>query len=215
MMEAGMFEYNKEEQSVDLDFFQGEKRKIIQPASLKDPKFEDLKQALVDWINDTLKREHIVVQSLEEDMYDGLILHHLLVKLADAQLSVADIALTAAAQMHKLELVLEELDKRLGLQDSSQSKWNVKLIHNKDLLATVHLLVAMVRRFQPELNLPSNVKVEVVTVEVSSSGIKSVIQTEELTGNNSSESLSDSGRGDPIEELLKLEAYKVNTVKKV
>lgn len=43
----------------------------------------------------------------------------------------------------------------------------MSVIHNKDLLATVHLLVAMVRRFQPELNLPSNVKVEVVTVEVS------------------------------------------------
>lgn len=42
------------------------------------------------------------------------------------------------------------------------------VIHNKDLLATIHLLVAMVKRFQPELNLPPNVKVEVIVVEVSS-----------------------------------------------
>lgn len=44
----------------------------------------------------------------------------------------------------------------------------LSVIHNKDLLATIHLLVAMVKRFQPELNLPANVKVEVVVVEVSS-----------------------------------------------
>lgn len=43
----------------------------------------------------------------------------------------------------------------------------LSVIHNKDLLATIHLLVAMVRCFQPELDLPPNVKVEVVFVEVS------------------------------------------------
>lgn len=43
----------------------------------------------------------------------------------------------------------------------------LSVIHNKDLLATIHLLVAMVRCFQPELDLPPNVEVEVVVVEVS------------------------------------------------
>lgn len=38
-------------------------------------------QLLTDWINTTLKEEHIVVKSLEEDLYDGLVLHHLLGKL--------------------------------------------------------------------------------------------------------------------------------------
>lgn len=37
-------------------------------------------QVLVDWINSTLKSEHIVVQTLEEDIYDGLVIHHLLGK---------------------------------------------------------------------------------------------------------------------------------------
>lgn len=45
----------------------------------------------------------------------------------------------------------------------------LSVIHNKDLLATLHLLVAMVRCFQPELDLPSDVKIEVVVVEVSCS----------------------------------------------
>ncbi|XP_071349813.1 gamma-parvin isoform X1 [Trachinotus anak] len=216
-MEADIFEYHKEEDTVNIESFQGEKRKLIQPASLKDPKLEKLKQVLIDWINRTLKAEHIVVQSLEEDLYDGLVLHHLLSSLAGVHLPVDEIALTSAAQIHKLEVILEELDKRLGLQDSSQIKWNIKLIHNKDLLATIHLLVAMVKCFQPELDLPPNVKVEVVAVEVSSGGIKSDVQTEVLTedsSNTDSDSLSNTERDDPIEQLLKLEGHKVNTVKK-
>ncbi|XP_035520380.1 gamma-parvin [Morone saxatilis] len=214
-MEASIFEYHKEEDTMDIESFQGEKQKLIQPSSLKDPKLEKLKEALVRWINSTLKVEHIVVQSLEEDLYDGLVLNHLLSTLAGVHLSVEEMALTSTAQIHKLEVVLKELDKKLGLQDSSWIKWNVKLIHNKDLLATIHLLVAMVRCFQPELDLPPNVKVEVVVVEVSRSGIKSDVQTEVLTEerNAGSESLSNTEGEDPIEQLLKLEAHKVNTVK--
>lgn len=34
-------------------------------------------QVLTEWINATLLPEHIVVRSLEEDMFDGLVLHHL------------------------------------------------------------------------------------------------------------------------------------------
>uniref|UniRef100_A0A3B4YQU7 Parvin, gamma n=1 Tax=Seriola lalandi dorsalis TaxID=1841481 RepID=A0A3B4YQU7_SERLL len=152
-----------------------------QPTSLKDPKLEKLKQVLIDWINRTLNPEHIVVQSLEEDLYDGLVFHHLLSRLASVNLPVEEISLTSVAQIRKLEVILAELDQRLGLRDSSQTKWNIKLIHNKDLLATIHLLVAMVKCFQPEMDLPPNVKVEVVAVEVSSRGIKSDVQTEVLT----------------------------------
>lgn len=212
---TNIFEQPKEAESEDIESFLGEKRKLIQQASLKDPKLITLKEALVDWINSTLKAEHIVVQSLEEDLYDGLVLHHLLSRLAGVHLSVEDIALTATAQIHKLEVVLVELDKKLGMQDASQTKWNVKLIHNKDLLATIHLLVAMVRCFQPELDLPPNVEVEVVVVEVSRSGIKSDTQVEVLTEKRDQgpDSLSNTERDDPIDQLLKLDAQKVNTVK--
>uniref|UniRef100_A0A3P9LC04 Parvin, gamma n=1 Tax=Oryzias latipes TaxID=8090 RepID=A0A3P9LC04_ORYLA len=215
-MDADPFDNPMCKNTVDAESFQGEKRKLIQPTSLKDPKLENLKEALVDWINRTLKPEHIVVQSLEEDLYDGLVLHHLLSRLAGVHLPVDEIALTTSAQIQKLEVILEELNKRLGLQDSSVIKWNVKLIHNKDLLATIHLLVAMVKHFQAELNLPLNVKVEVVVVEVSRSGIKSEVQTEVLTedSNAGSDSTANSEKEDPIEQLLKLEAHKVTTVKK-
>uniref|UniRef100_H2UZP7 Parvin, gamma n=1 Tax=Takifugu rubripes TaxID=31033 RepID=H2UZP7_TAKRU len=173
-------------------------------ASLKDPNFEKLKEMLVQWINSTLKPKHIVVQSLEEDLYDGLVLHHLLSRLAGVHVSVEEIAVSSTAQIHKLEVILEELDKRLGQEDAGGLKWNVKLIHNKDLLATIHLLVAMVKRFQPELELPPDVKVEVVVVEVSNTSAQP-----EVTFPGCSVSPEE----DPIDQLLKLEAHKVNTVK--
>ncbi|XP_037308465.2 gamma-parvin [Pungitius pungitius] len=214
-MEAAAFEFEKEEDALDIESFQGQKQKIIQPTSLKDPKLKKLQEALVYWINSTLKSEHIVVQSLEEDLYDGLVLHHLLSKLAGVQVSVEEMALTSVAQILKLGLILEQLDQRLGLQDSSGIKWNVKLIHSKDLLATLHLLVAMVRAFQPELDLPQNVTVEVVVLEVNRSGIKSDVMMEVLTDERDGGSGAQRGteRNDPVEQLLKLEPHKVNMVK--
>lgn len=47
-------------------------------------------------------------------------------RLADVHLNVEEMALTSTAQIRKLEIIMEELGKRLGTQDSSQIKWNVK-----------------------------------------------------------------------------------------
>lgn len=47
-------------------------------------------------------------------------------KLAGVHVSVEEMALTSVAQILKLGLILEQLDQRLGLQDSSRIKWNVK-----------------------------------------------------------------------------------------
>ncbi|XP_028815223.1 gamma-parvin [Denticeps clupeoides] len=192
--------------------FQGERRKVIQPASLKDPKLKSLKEVLVDWINATLKQEHIVVLSLEEDLYDGLVLHHLLGRLALVHLPVEEIALTSAAQVRKLEVVLESLNQRLGV-DEETAKWSVSLIHGKDLLATLHLLVAMVKMFQPDLDLPRNVSVEVVWLEVNRSGIKSEKEIEPITDNASGLPGSSSEKMDAIEELLQLEPQKISAFK--
>ncbi|KAI4897466.1 hypothetical protein NFI96_013343 [Prochilodus magdalenae] len=226
-----------------LEPFQGERRKIIQPACLNDPKLAKLKEVLVEWINRTLKSEHIVVQSLEEDLFDGLVLHHLLRRLAGVRLDVEEIALTSAAQVRKLEVILQAFDENLGLspEPDTTAKWNVKMIHSRDLLATLHLLVAIAKRYQPDLALPPNVSVEVVSFEVHKSGIKSDKQMEYITtqsddtdGQTNSVSVSLSNpcisehiqqaclicvtpfltEEDPIDELLKLDAHKIATVKK-
>ncbi|KAJ8367381.1 hypothetical protein AAFF_G00320320 [Aldrovandia affinis] len=210
---AACFEQNRDPE--ELGIFQGEKRAIIQPTSLKDPKLEKLKEVLVSWINGTLKPEHIVVQSLEEDLYDGLVLHHLYAQLSGVRLPVEEIAVTSEAQIYKLEVIMEALNQSLGVQDLADRKWSVKLIHSRDFLATLHLLVAMVRQFHPDLALPSDVSVEVILLKVNKHGIKSDKQTEHITEpSNSTEHPSDKSRkGDPIDELLKLDSHKIDTVK--
>ncbi|CAM4733960.1 hypothetical protein PO909_021911 [Leuciscus waleckii] len=192
-----------------------ERRMIIQPTSLEDPKLNKLKEVLVDWINTTLKIEHIVVRSLEEDLYDGLVLHHLLRRLAGVHLNVEEIALSTDVQLRKLDAILTALNETFGLNEET-AKWNVKLIHSRDLLATLHLLVAIVRRFQPDLALPVNVSVEIIQCEVTKTGIKADKQTEFITfQSNSSEELErESNKECPIDELFKLEAHKIETVKK-
>lgn len=47
-------------------------------------------------------------------------------KLGGVKLAVEEIALTSSAQIHKLEVIIKELDKRLGVEDSSTIKWDVK-----------------------------------------------------------------------------------------
>uniref|UniRef100_A0A672M6G6 Gamma-parvin n=1 Tax=Sinocyclocheilus grahami TaxID=75366 RepID=A0A672M6G6_SINGR len=182
----------------------GERRMIVQPTSLEDPKLNKLKEVLVEWINKTLKAEHIVVRALEEDLYDGLVFHHLLRRLAGVQLHAEEIALSTDAQIRKLEVILTALNETLEMSEET-AKWNVKLIHSRDLLATLHLLVAMARRFQSDLVLPVNVSVEVIQCEVTKSGIKADKQTEFITFQRSD---------CPIDELFKLEAHKIETVKK-
>ncbi|XP_060770409.1 gamma-parvin [Neoarius graeffei] len=202
-----------ESEQSNEEVFQGERRKIIQPSSLNDPKLVKLKEVLVEWINTTLKTEHIVVQTLEEDIFDGLVIHHLLSRLGGVHLEVEEIAVTSAAQMCKLELILQALNQELGLGDEAEStaRWSAKLIHSRDLLATLHLLVAMVKRYQPELALPQNVSVEVILFEVNKGGIKSDKQIEYITLQSED---TEGCKNDPIDELLKLDAHKIDTVKK-
>lgn len=47
-------------------------------------------------------------------------------RFSGVHLPVNEIALTSAAQIQKLQVILEELDQRLGLEDRSQIKWDVK-----------------------------------------------------------------------------------------
>nr|XP_016794846.1 gamma-parvin isoform X3 [Pan troglodytes]XP_016794847.1 gamma-parvin isoform X3 [Pan troglodytes]XP_016794848.1 gamma-parvin isoform X3 [Pan troglodytes]XP_054531916.1 gamma-parvin isoform X3 [Pan troglodytes] len=166
-------------------------------------------QVLMEWINATLLPEHIVVRSLEEDMFDGLILHHLFQRLAALKLEAEDIALTATSQKHKLTVVLEAVNRSLQLEEW-QAKWSVESIFNKDLLSTLHLLVALAKRFQPDLPLPTNVQVEVITIESTKSGLKSEKLVEQLTEYSTDK---DQPPKDVFDELFKLAPEKVNAVK--
>lgn len=51
---------------------------MIEPKSYDDPKLKDLIRILVEWINDVLAPERIIVKDIEEDLYDGMVFHKLI-----------------------------------------------------------------------------------------------------------------------------------------
>ena len=51
---------------------------MIQPHSLKDPRLRELVDILIDWLNDELAFQRIIVKHMEEDLFDGMVLHKLL-----------------------------------------------------------------------------------------------------------------------------------------
>ncbi|KFZ55990.1 Gamma-parvin, partial [Podiceps cristatus] len=190
----------------------GERKKLIKPTSSNNPRLEELKLLLIDWINTTLKEEHIVVKSLEEDLYDGLVLHHLLENLGSLKLDVDKIALTEKKQRQKLSVILEAVAKCLQLEES-QLKWSVESIWAKDLLSTLHLLVAIAKHFQPNLALPPNVQVETITIENTSRGLKTANAVEYITENK--ENLEAQSKDDAFDELFSRAPEKLDAVKKV
>ncbi|XP_069851950.1 gamma-parvin [Dipodomys merriami] len=195
--------------AVEKEIPQGEKKKYLPPNSRRDRKFEELQKVLTEWLNMTLLPEHIVVRSLEEDMFDGLVLHHLFQKLSGLSLEVEEIALTAASQRRKLGIVLEAMNRSLQVEEP-EAKWAVEAIFNKDLLATLHLLVALARKFRPDLRLPSNVQVEVLTIESTRGGLKSEKSVEQLTECDTDK---DRPARDIFDELFAATPEKVRAVK--
>ncbi|XP_018408962.1 PREDICTED: gamma-parvin [Nanorana parkeri] len=188
---------------------QGESRKFLQPSADNDPKLQELKMFLIDWINDELKQEHIIVQSLEEDLFDGLILHHLLQKIGNLTLEVEEITLSTINQKRKLGVILQEVSRCLQLE-GSQLKWSVALIHSKDLLATLHLLIALAQHFHPDLPLPANVSIEVVVVEPTKTGMKTGKAIECFTGSREEDAAP---KKDAFDQLFEMNPDRINDVK--
>jgi parvin len=48
---------------------------------MEDPKLKSLIAVLVEWINDELAEHRIIVQNVDEDLYDGQVLQKLLGKI--------------------------------------------------------------------------------------------------------------------------------------
>ncbi|KAK2502570.1 hypothetical protein MC885_010079 [Smutsia gigantea] len=79
---------------------------------------------LIDWINDVLVGERIIVKDLAEDLYDGQVLQKLFEKLESEKLNVAEVTQSEIAQKQKLQTVLEKINETLKLPPRSV-RWNV------------------------------------------------------------------------------------------
>lgn len=65
----------------DYGLGENESRAIIDNSSRNSPEFKDLVRTLVNWVNDELNDQRIIVKDLEQDLYDGQVLGRLVEKL--------------------------------------------------------------------------------------------------------------------------------------
>ncbi|XP_076759233.1 beta-parvin-like isoform X2 [Xylocopa sonorina] len=146
----------------EYELDENEERSMIEPKSLEDPKLKELILVLIDWINDELADQRIIVKDIVEDLYDGQVLQKLLEKLTGEKLDVPEVTQSEEGQKQKLTVVLSTANRVLDRYHSY--KWNVESIHSKNIVAILHLLVGLARQFRAPVRLPERVAAQVVVV---------------------------------------------------
>lgn len=159
---------------------ENEERSMIEPKSYDNPKLKDLIKILIEWVNDELHSDRIIVQDIEEDLYDGQVLQKLLEKLTNERLSVPEVTQSEEGQRNKLKIVLAAANRTLGL-GKQQARWSVESVHTKNIVSILHLLVALARHFRAPIRLPENVVVDVVIVTKREGVLTHRVIAEELT----------------------------------
>jgi len=159
---------------------ENEERSMIEPKSYDNPKLKDLIGILIEWVNDELHGDRIIVQDIEEDLYDGQVLQKLLEKLTGEELAVPEVSQSEEGQRNKLRIVLGVANRVLNLQ-RNQARWSVESVHTKNIVSILHLLVALARHFRAPIRLPENVVVDVVIVTKREGVLTHRVIAEELT----------------------------------
>lgn len=155
----------------DYGLGENESRAIVEDSSRNSGPFQDLVRTLVNWVNDELNDQRIIIKHLEQDLYDGQVLGRLVEKLSGTKLDVVEVTQNEDSQKRKLREVLETVN-RIFSQNArwAQIKWSVEGIHSRNTIQIIHLLVTMIRHFRPPIRLPPNVTVRVNVVMKQSSG---------------------------------------------
>ncbi|CAL7936164.1 unnamed protein product [Xylocopa violacea] len=146
----------------EYELDENEERSMIEPKSLEDPKLKELILVLIDWINDQLADQRIIVKDIVEDLYDGQVLQKLLEKLTGEKLDVPEVTQSEEGQKQKLAVVLSTANRVLDRYPPY--KWNVEFVHSKNIVAILHLLVGLARQFRAPVRLPERVAAQVVVV---------------------------------------------------
>ncbi|KAL1116959.1 hypothetical protein AAG570_004287 [Ranatra chinensis] len=162
---------------------ENEERSLVEQRSYSDPKVRELINVLIDWLNNELAEQRIIIKDLEEDLYDGQVLQKLLEKLTQEKLDVPEVTQSEEGQRQKLGIILSAVTRvmALGYPRYPQSKWSVESIHSKSLVSILHLLVALARHFRAPIRLPENVKIRMVIVQKREGTLKDRTVVEEIT----------------------------------
>ncbi|CAH8445493.1 unnamed protein product [Schistosoma rodhaini] len=144
---------------------EGEERSMIEPQSKEHPLVHDLSCSLIEWINTELVDDRILVRDLEADLFDGQVLQKLIEKLLNIKINHPEVAQTEIGQKQRLKIVIDEINGALGISPVRAAQlWPVSAVYNRDLVAILRLLVALVHKFSPAIILPRKVQLTVLIV---------------------------------------------------
>ncbi|CAL8085842.1 unnamed protein product [Calicophoron daubneyi] len=147
----------------DYQLQEGEERSFLEKSSKDSPMVQELINKLLTWINTELADERILVRDLQEDLYDGQILQKLVEKLASIKLEHPELTQSEIGQIQRLREVLATINGFLRTSPSQAAqKWPAELIHQKDLVAILRLLVALARHFKTEMRFQPGVFLTVI-----------------------------------------------------
>uniref|UniRef100_A0A0N5CZ40 Calponin-homology (CH) domain-containing protein n=1 Tax=Thelazia callipaeda TaxID=103827 RepID=A0A0N5CZ40_THECL len=161
--------------------FLGEEKRFLTAESRDDPRVHEVIQLLIHWLNFELAPQRIVVKHIQEDLYDGQIVQKLTEKLANIKIEVPEVSQSEEGQRQKLHKVIETVNRIIAQGQFEKAKWNADLIHNKDAVAIIQLLVAIAMYFRAPVKFPEYVNAQILVVQKKDNQLKSHYITEQLT----------------------------------
>lgn len=158
-----------------------EEKRLLTTESRDDPRVQEVIQLLIHWLNYELAPQRIVVKHIQEDLYDGQIIQKLTEKLGNIKIEVPEVSQSEEGQRQKLHKVIETVNRIIAQGQYEKAKWNADLIHNKDTVAIIQLLVAIAVYFRAPIRFPEYVNAQILVVHKKGNQLKSRYITELLT----------------------------------
>lgn len=161
-MQKRLIEYELNESLM----IEGELRTVVMEQSKQQIGYQQLISSLINWINDELSQQRIIVKDLQDDLYDGQILGKLIEKLHQLKLDIVEVTQNETIQRYKLKTVLDTINRILTLQARwAKIKWTVDGIHSKNVIEIIYLLITLAIYYRAPIKLPNNVIVQVLVVQ--------------------------------------------------
>ena len=193
----------------------------LAPGTFDSQELKMLVSKLQDWINATLAARRMVIRDIFLDLYDGVVLEDLLDALMDTEPVAGKKTVGGVWDKNNVERVLSRINNALGLGETSP-QWSVDRINGKEVIGTLHLLVAMAHHFKPNLVLPDNVVIRIYCMQHTRDKMQQTWRHEQITGNErarraarrlSRNALDDGGETDAFDKLFSQAPERVEAVK--
>lgn len=203
---------------------EGDMRSFVPESSKEDKNVQLLIGNLKNWINTSLQKERIIVRSLDNDLYDGTVLQKLLEHLAGIKINMPEVTQNREEQKRKLGMLLQRINEELmpnllNSESKVNKKWSVESIHSKNLVAILHLLVALAVYFHAPIMIPENVQLSVIVIAKHNGKLEQRTVREDITKDKETmaQELSNTvrhGRGkDAFDTLFEVAIDKLEIVK--